>query len=115
MSQRFDIAIVGAGPVGLVLALTLARFAPGVSVAILDRRPLTVPHDARASALSAGAKRAFEALGLWEAFAPEAEPVRAMKITDSGTGDIARPLVPQFWRGGARRASPSPTWCRTAR
>ena len=54
MSQRFDIAIVGAGPVGLVLALTLARFAPGVQVAILDRRPLTVPHDARASALSAG-------------------------------------------------------------
>jgi 2-octaprenyl-6-methoxyphenol hydroxylase len=105
MSERFDIAIVGAGPVGLALALTLARFAPGVKVALLDRRPLTVPHDARASALSVAAKRAFEALGLWGAFAPEAEPVRAMKITDSGTGDIARPLFLQF-EGDARPGEP---------
>ena len=105
MSERFDIAIVGAGPVGLALALTLARFAPGVKVALLDRRPLTVPHDARASALSVAGKRAFEALGLWTAFASEAEPVRAMKITDSGTGDIARPLFLQF-EGDARPGEP---------
>ena len=105
MSERFDIAIVGAGPVGLALALTLARFAPGVKGALLDRRPLTVPHDARASALSVAGKRAFEALGLWEAFAPEAEPVRAMKITDSGTGDIARPLFLKF-EGDARPGEP---------
>ena len=30
MTQQFDIAIVGGGPVGLALALTLTRFAPGV-------------------------------------------------------------------------------------
>jgi 2-octaprenyl-6-methoxyphenol hydroxylase len=105
MTEQFDIAIVGAGPVGLALALTLARFAPGVSVALLDRRPLSVQQDARASALSVAAKRAFEALGLWDEVAAEAEPVRAMKITDSGTGDIARPLFLHF-EGDARPGEP---------
>lgn len=96
MTKDFDIAIVGAGPIGLALALTMDRFASGVKVALLDRRPLSVPPDARAFALSVAAKRAFEALGLWDAIAGEAEAVRAMKVTDSGTGDIARPLFLQF-------------------
>ena len=51
---------------------------------------------ARLGALGWRRKRAFEALGLWDALAAEAEPVRAMKITDSGTGDIARPLFLKF-------------------
>lgn len=92
----YDVLIVGAGPVGLTLALALLRFARGVRVGLVDRRELSVPRDNRASAIAAGVRRVFEALGTWPAMAEAAEAISAMKITDSGTGDIARPLFLSF-------------------
>src|SRR5690606_38605750 len=68
----------------------------GLSVGILDRRDFAVPPDQRASAISAGVGRIFETLGVWEAVRDAAPPVRSMKITDSGAGDIARPLFLSF-------------------
>jgi 2-octaprenyl-6-methoxyphenol hydroxylase len=95
MAENYDIAIVGGGPVGLALALALTRFLD-VKVAVLDRRDFAVPKDQRASTIAAGVRRVFESLGLWDALSAEASPVKAMKITDSGTGDIARPLFLKF-------------------
>ncbi|MHB1110284.1 MAG: FAD-dependent monooxygenase [Devosia sp.] len=94
--ELYDVAIVGGGPVGLTLALALVRSIEGVRVAILDRRDFAVPRDQRASAIAAGVKRVFQSLGLWEALAPAASPILGMKITDSGTGDISRPLFLKF-------------------
>ncbi|MDO8361065.1 MAG: FAD-dependent monooxygenase, partial [Devosia sp.] len=92
----YDVIIVGGGPAGLAQALALTRFQRGMRVALLDRRPFTVPDDRRAFALSAGVKRVLETLGVWPALAAEAEPIRTMKITDSGRGDISRPVFLTF-------------------
>ena len=92
----YDVIIVGGGPVGLCQVLALTRFQHDLRVALLDRRPFTVPDDKRAFALNAGVKRVLEALGVWDAIAPEATPIRAMKISDSGKGDISRPVFLSF-------------------
>ncbi len=94
--QSFDVLIVGGGPVGLTLALALAQSARGIRIALVDRRALSVPKDNRASAISAGVRRIFEALGVWPLMLTEAQPIAAMRITDSGAGDITRPRFLTF-------------------
>ncbi|KQN78236.1 FAD-dependent oxidoreductase [Devosia sp. Leaf64] len=94
--EKFDVVIVGAGPVGMTLALALAQSMRGLRVALVDRRELSVPKDNRASAIAAGVRRIFDALGVWSDMAAEAQPITAMRITDSGNGDISRPLFLTF-------------------
>ncbi|MCP8883110.1 FAD-dependent oxidoreductase [Devosia sp. XJ19-1] len=94
--EHHDVIIVGAGPVGLTMALALTRSAPGMRVALVDRRPLSIARDNRASAIAAGVRRIFEALGVWDPMAAASQPITAMHITDSGTGDLARPLFLRF-------------------
>ncbi len=101
MAEHCDIALVGGGMVGLVLASALTSAVRGVSLAILDRRPLDAGNDARASAISPAGRRLFGALGLWERLEDAATPVAGMKITDSGAGDISRPLFLTFEGGAA--------------
>jgi len=97
MSEKvYDVLIVGGGPVGLTLALALVQSAGGIRVGLVDRRPLAVPRDARASAIAAGVRRVFEALGVWPSMAAASQPITAMRITDSGRGDISRPLFLTF-------------------
>ena len=97
VSKRMhDVAIVGGGPVGMTMALSLVRSMPGMRVALLDRREFAVPRDQRASAIAAGVRRVLEALEIWPAVALAASPVLQMKITDSGAGDLSRPLFLSF-------------------
>lgn len=95
-AQQHDVLIVGGGPVGITLALALVRSAPGLRVALVDRRPLSVPQDNRASAIAAAVRHVFEALGVWAPMAAQSQPITAMHITDSGNGDLSRPLFLRF-------------------
>lgn len=93
---EYDVVIVGGGPVGLTLAASLASASGGLKVAICDRRAFTVPNDGRSSALAAGVTRVFESLGIWDDMLPESSPITTMKVTDSGEGDLSRPLFLSF-------------------
>lgn len=95
-SDRYDVLIVGGGPVGLALAAALVQSARGIRIGLVDRRPLSVPTDNRASAIAAGVRRVFEALGVWSEVVDEAQPILAMRLTDSGAQDIARPEFLRF-------------------
>lgn len=92
----FDVLVVGGGPVGLTLSLALTRFLPGLKLGLLDRRALSVPKDARASAIAAGVRHVFETIGVWDGMAGESNPIAQMKITDSGKTDLSRPLYLRF-------------------
>jgi len=63
-----DVAIVGAGPVGLTLANLLGVY--GVRTAVLERKPMTVD-EPRAIAIDAESLRTMQSIGLYEAIAPD--------------------------------------------
>ncbi|MBN9116697.1 MAG: FAD/NAD(P)-binding protein, partial [Pandoraea sp.] len=44
-ARRFDLAIVGAGPVGTALALLLAQRAPQLRIALVDARGAQAGYD----------------------------------------------------------------------
>lgn len=62
------LAVVGAGPAGLALALEASRLLPEVSVTVFDARPADrdVSGDPRTLALSQGSVQALQRLGLWD-------------------------------------------------
>jgi 2-octaprenyl-6-methoxyphenol hydroxylase len=63
------IAVIGAGPVGLALALQAARSLPDSQVTLFDARPVEkdVSGDPRTLALSLGSVQLLERLGAWRA------------------------------------------------
>src|ERR1700712_2686784 len=63
------IAVIGAGPVGLALALQAARALPDSGVTLFDTRPVEkdVSGDPRTLALSLGSVQFLERLGAWRA------------------------------------------------
>ena len=83
-----DLAIIGGGHSGLLLALALARH--GLCSMVIDSEPvgpvLSAPFDGRALALMQGSKQVFETLDLWPHFAPIATPIRGVRVCDGSTG-----------------------------
>ncbi|AOO82418.1 UbiH/UbiF family hydroxylase [Bosea vaviloviae] len=86
-----DIAIVGAGAVGLTAALALAK--DGRRVAVLG--PLTAPHDGRTVALLDGSWRLLAELGLTDALIGKAAPLEVMRLVDD-TGSLFRQPPVEF-------------------
>jgi 2-octaprenylphenol hydroxylase len=90
--QKFDVLIVGAGMVGLTLALAL-RKQTQLKVAIADTKAiteLTEEPEVRVSAINAASKQIFINLGVWSAIAESRlQPYQHMHIWDkAGYGKL---------------------------
>jgi 2-octaprenyl-6-methoxyphenol hydroxylase len=92
--STYDIAVVGAGAVGLSAALAFARDGfRTVLVGGLDTR-----RDGRTVALLSGSVRFLEALGAWPMISKEAAALETMRIVDD-TGSLFRPPPASFRAG----------------
>ncbi|MEO5695783.1 MAG: FAD-dependent monooxygenase [Burkholderiaceae bacterium] len=69
LDPTLNIAVIGAGPVGLALALQAARALPASNVTLFDARPAEqdMAGDPRTLALSLGSVQLLERLGAWRA------------------------------------------------
>jgi 2-octaprenyl-6-methoxyphenol hydroxylase len=74
MRTAWQIAAVGAGPVGLALALHAARLLPHAQITVFDARPpdRDVSADPRTLALSLGSVQFLQRLGAWPAASAQA-------------------------------------------
>ena len=79
----WQIAVVGAGPVGLALALHAARLLPEAGITLFDARPADrdVGADPRTLALSTGSVQFLRRLDAWPAAA--AEPILQVHVSQA--------------------------------
>jgi 2-octaprenyl-6-methoxyphenol hydroxylase len=102
MANKHDVIIIGAALNGLAMALALGGNAlrRRLSVALVDARDprdaLRRASDGRASAITLASRRMFEAMGIWPAMQPFAEPVKRIIVTDSKGAASDRPVLLQF-------------------
>ena len=97
MRTECDVLIVGGGLVGSTLAHALAQI-PVSAVLVEERGPgrLEEPgFDDRSTALAGGSRRILGGLGLWDDVAGEAEPIRAIHISERGRFGASRLLASQ--------------------
>ena len=90
--QKFDVLIVGAGMVGLTLALALRKTSQ-LSVALVDNNPIDdidEELDVRVSAINIASKNIFENLDVWSAIKESrAQAYQNMHVWDkSGIGKL---------------------------
>jgi 2-octaprenyl-6-methoxyphenol hydroxylase len=91
-----NVAVIGAGPVGLALALQAARTLPQAQITLFDARPAEhdVSGDPRTLALSLGSVQLLERLGAWR---PElAQPILEVHVSQQPPS--ALPLLGE-WLG----------------
>jgi 2-octaprenyl-6-methoxyphenol hydroxylase len=96
-NKPLDVAIAGAGIAGAALGVALAQtLGSGFSVAVFDPALTKEPaRDDRVVAIAGGARRLFEAIGVWERLS-DVQPIRAMEITDSKLHDAVRQTFLEF-------------------
>src|SRR6184192_1403558 len=94
MPAQRSIVIGGGAFAGLGLALGL-RQGLGADIPIIVADPalgLRPSRDPRATAIVAACRRLFEALGVWDQVAAQAQPILDMVVTDSRLQDATRPV-----------------------
>ncbi len=96
--RQADIIISGGGMVGLSLGLALAQ--GGFRTVVADIAPMTAQldpnFDGRVSALAYATIRMVRALGVWDAMAAHAQPIREILVTDGAPGRAASPFSLHF-------------------
>jgi 2-octaprenyl-6-methoxyphenol hydroxylase len=97
-SDRLDLAVVGAGLNGSLLALAAGD--AGLRTAVIDRAPLSsfvdASFDGRTTAIAYSSQRLFAALGVWPELVTLAEPILDIRISDSGHDGRPSPLFLHF-------------------
>ncbi|WP_431260284.1 FAD-dependent monooxygenase [Roseateles chitinivorans] len=89
------LAVIGAGPAGLALALLAARYLPQAQVSLFDARPLErdVSGDPRTIALSLGSVQLLQRLRVWPA--AQAQAIREVHVSQ------APPTLSSPWFGAS--------------
>src|SRR5216683_6662977 len=98
MSAQRSIVIGGGAFAGLALALAL-RQGLGADIPIIVVDPalaLRPSRDPRATAIVAACRRLFDAIGVWDQVAGQAQPILDMVVTDSRLEDATRPVFLTF-------------------
>src|SRR3954452_21964646 len=101
MADDSELLIAGAGLNGMLLGVACAG--TGLRVVIVDPQDpeamLDRGFDGRTSAIAYGSRLVFDALGLWPGIAPDAEPIREIRIADDNSPLFlhydCRELIPQ--------------------
>jgi 2-polyprenyl-6-methoxyphenol hydroxylase-like FAD-dependent oxidoreductase len=90
------LAVIGAGPVGLTLALFAARLWPEASVTVFDARPasLDVSADPRTLALSLGSIQLLQRLQVWPA--AQAQPIVQVHVSQAPPTLTGVPIRPEL-------------------
>src|SRR5665213_4156819 len=98
MSAQRSIVIGGGAFAGLALALALRQgLGADIPVIVADPALGTQPsRDPRATAIVAACRRLFEAIGVWDRVAQQAQPILDMVVTDSKLQDATRPVFLTF-------------------
>src|SRR2546430_208807 len=96
-AQR-GIVIGGGAFAGLALALALRQgLGAGIPIIVADPALATRPsRDPRATAIVAACRRLFDAIGIWDQVAADAQPILDMVVTDSKLEDATRPVFLTF-------------------
>lgn len=96
--RKFDLAVVGAGLNGSLLALAAGE--AGLDTVLIDRvLPSSLTQagfDGRTTAIAYTSQRLFAALGVWDELAGEAEPILDIRISDAGHDGRASSLFLHF-------------------
>ncbi|MEQ1808188.1 MAG: FAD-dependent oxidoreductase, partial [Burkholderiaceae bacterium] len=93
--RAFDIAVIGAGPVGLALALHAARALPRARVTLIDARAEhgDMSRDGRTLALSLASVQQLQRLGAWDEQA--AQPILQVHVSQQ-VPSLLGALAPQL-------------------
>src|ERR1700682_3814593 len=98
MSDKRSIVICGGAFAGWALAWALLQgLGADIPVIVADPALASRPsRDPRATAIVAACRRLFEALGVWDQVAGQAQPILDMVVTDSKLEDATRPVFLTF-------------------